>query len=149
MERINNDHSPQINCLCEMCKKLRKTKKCPHPHKCLSLATSLIAKIHTRWNPTIGPPHDTDVDTERAASEGSNQNEGITFNKSNGTVDLRDAITIFSESQTCSPNTQPPTQRPATICNSTTMIYTDGACTNNRDKDTTVGYGVWYGKNDP
>ena len=55
MERINNDHSPQINCLCEMCKQLRKTKKCPHPHKCLSLATSLIAKIHTRWNPTIGP----------------------------------------------------------------------------------------------
>ena len=29
------------------------------------------------------------------------------------------------------------------------MVYTDGACINNGDKNTAAGLGIWYGENDP
>ena len=63
--------------------------------------------------------------------------------------DLRDMITIFSR-MTC-PKIEDTASLPmdGKTTLRTTVIYMDGACTNNGMESTKVGSGIWYGDNNP
>ena len=144
--RIGEEHSPRINCNCDVCHNLRTSDKCTHPFKCLTMAVQLLSKISPEWNPTNNSP----AVIERAEGDEENlDEEDVLVEKSAGTQSLVECITIFGEKRTEETGRQEPADAqngdPAGI----TTVYMDGACLENGTANAIVGSGVWYGRNDP
>ena len=142
---LGGDHEYQNNCLCDPCKMIRTQSGCPHPHDCITLAATLVSKILPRWSPQSRT--DQGAVTNASTIELEEGEEVI----ARGTPEenLRDTITIFSG--TTRPEIEDaaslPTDGEATP--RTTVIYTDGACTNNGMESAKAGSGIWYGDDDP
>ena len=144
LSQFDGSHLRASNCSCATCRELRSSVGCTHPYKCVDLVTTLIGKILPEWNPLFPiPPRAEPLDAN------TRDETGIVFDPSNETPELKDAITIFGE--TCLAPIPVQANTPQDDANepSTTVVFTDGACTNNGDEDARAGSGVWYGDNDP
>ena len=73
----------------------------------------------------------------------------ITFNTSNYTTELKEAIMIFGETLAEPASITKPAPRPDEETAPETMVYTDGACDNNGKENASAGSGVWYDDKDP
>ena len=144
---MGEDHTPANNCRCEGCRNMRTENKCTHPHDCLTTTAELIKKIHPKWNPMKERPQPETTNEDENDNE--HEEEERTFDRSNETDELKDAITIFGRTMnepTGISRTAPEREDPNTP---ETVVYTDGACINNGDENAAAGSGIWYGDNDP
>ena len=143
---IPTNHTPTNSCRCEKCQSIRGNNKCTHPHDCLALTAELIKKIHPKWNPTVerNPARSPDP-----ASRQPPEDEGIVFDPSNDTDKLKDAITIFGSTMSEPTGVTKTTPGNRDENSLETVVYTDGACTNNGEENACAGSGVWYGNEDP
>jgi len=144
MEEINKLHEPRINCACNSCNSHRRTTKCSHPHKCISLAATLINKIPPKWDPRTS---NEDPDGLENNIDPKPEEDEVVVTKSTAPKSLKEAVIIFNKPT--NPDTQTTeTTNPSDIPANTT-IYTDGVCTNNGLENAAAGSGIWYRDNDP
>jgi exonuclease III len=143
LDRTPDDHVNRINCKCVNCIHMRRNEKCTHPNTCINTTAQLLKHIQPNWNPRP----DTPPNIPSQVTDEATQNETRTFDRSNQTDTLREAIVIFGDRH------QTPTPLNTLPANPTTpryeTVYTDGACINNGDEDAAAGLGIWYGENDP
>ena len=112
----------------------------------MALAAELIKKIHPKWNPM----KDQSWTLPRTEEEGGTPEEdNVEFNPNNEVTELKDAITIFSETKTELAGISRTAPQSRTAGHQRTVVYTDGACLNNGDEDARAGSGIWYGDGDP
>ena len=142
---LSEEHTPTRNCKCDTCKNMRSEKKCTHPFECINLAATLLEKIYPKWNPSIGQ---TISPTIQPNDEQQQSEEDILIERGNEATHLKDSITIFGNKSRTTPNTPWTNMRTMNAPNRPTTVYTDGACLNNGEENTSAGLGVWYGDED-
>ena len=145
---ISETHETRNNCTCTTCAAMRSELKCTHPNDCINATATLMEKILPRWDPRN---NDGMTETTQRTPSFELEEGEIIINKTAQTTSLRDAITIFNETNPnplATPDQQTSANREGQT-QDTVTVYTDGACTNNGLENAAAGSGVWYGDNDP
>ncbi|THV01200.1 hypothetical protein K435DRAFT_632724, partial [Dendrothele bispora CBS 962.96] len=52
------EHKPQNNCECQVCKRLKQTMNCTHPHSCMKQAAKLLDTLPQKWDPRADFPEE-------------------------------------------------------------------------------------------
>ena len=73
----------------------------------------------------------------------------VTFDISNYTMELKEAITIFGKTLAELASITRPTPRPDEEPMPETTVFTDGACDNNSKENASASSGVWYDDDNP